>query len=146
MKNELTPQIAALYIGQKCTVTSKNSSFLSDYYGDGESVTITPNFLQEIVNGRCEVILHLRPLDSLTEAEARELYKIKYGETWEKSFHDINIKVSPCLENFWKSDIELYNDEGKLLIGSPAIWLKLLSWGFDLFGLIDQGLAKPLNQ
>lgn len=29
-------------------------------------------------------------------------------------------------------------------IGSPRIWLYLLSKGFDLFGLIEQGLAKSV--
>jgi len=39
----------------------------------------------------------------------------------------------------------LYAPEGKLLIGSPAVWLHLLSLGFDLFGLIDAGLAKEIT-
>ena len=138
--DKITPQIAALYLGQKCTYSSKvltedieteiNARVLSDVEGDIAFASITP---------------HLRRLESLTEDEARELYGVKYGEKWEKSFHDISINVSPCIENFWKEDIELYAPEGKLLIGSPAVWLKLLEWGIDLFGLIDAGLAKEIK-
>ncbi len=90
-------------------------------------------------------ILHLRPLSSLTEAEARELYEIKYCEAWGVDFERLGMEVESCLERFWKEDIELYAPEGKLLIGSPAVWLHLLSLGFDLFGLIDAGLAKEIT-
>ena len=127
MKNELTPQISAMYLGQKCTVTGKDAPILYTYYGDGESVTITPNFLQEIANGRCEVILHLRRLESLTEAEARELYAGNDKETV-KDLHWWITKRSPNEVSF-----------------NPTAWLYLLSLGIDLFQGIESGWAKPLE-
>ena len=138
----ITPQIAALYLGQKCTVTGNNSAILSAYYGDGESVTIIPNFLQELVNGRCEAVLHLRPLSTITEVEAREVYLAFYGVPYkqEKSFSKIS-----CV-GFWGMNVE--GVVGSIIsghIGSPAIWLKLLEMGFDMFGLIESGLAKEIG-
>jgi len=133
----ITPQIAALYLGHKCTYDSKALIHTIE-------TEINARVLSDMEDGFATVTPHLRRLESMTEEEAREVYKIRYGETWEKSFHDINLEVSPCLENFWKEYIELYSPEGSLLIGFPDVWLHLLSKGFDLFGLIDAGLAKEI--
>ena len=63
------------------------------------------------------------------------MYEIKYGEAWKDA--DVS-----CIAYFWEEDIELYAPEGKLLIGTPAVWLRLLQMGFDLFGGIEAGWAK----
>lgn len=142
MIDKITPQIAALYLGQKCEPTGKDSIFLAAYYGDGSLVPIIPNFVQEIANDRCEVILHLRRLESITEDEARELYKVRYLEGW--CVNDSK-DVYPALDCFWENHSELFTPEKVFLVGHPPTWLYLLSKGFDLFGLIDAGLAKEIE-
>lgn len=136
MIDKITPQIAALYLGQKCEPTGKDSIFLAAYYGDGSLVPIIPNFVQEIANDRCEVILHLRRLESITEEEARELYHVSEGVEWGLD--------SSCLINYWLDYEEDYYQGSDRNIGNPAAWIYLLSKGFDLFGLIDAGLAKEI--
>jgi hypothetical protein len=135
----LTPKIAALHLGQQCNVIY-NAQII------GPSIRkIDCDVIHWLESGSIEILPHLRRMDSLTEAEARELYEIKYGEAWGVDFERLGMEVESCLERFWKEDIELYAPEGKLLIGSPAVWLHLLSLGFDLFGLIDAGLAKEIT-
>ena len=119
MKNELTPQIAAMYIGQKCTVTGKDAFSLSAYYGDGGAVTITPNFMQEWVNGRCGIILHLRPLSAMTEEEKTT------GNVW---------ACNP--ETYPSAQIGFY---------TPDEFIYLIGKGFDIFGGIEAGWAKEIE-
>ena len=83
------------------------------------------------------IVLHLRPLSSLTEAEARELFLVYYGVEFTQ-------KSKTALEWF-----SMHIEPGSATVlkdhvGSPAVWLHLLSLGFDLFGLIDAGLAKEI--
>ena len=142
----LTPQILALYLGQKCEFPS-NGDIQYGFIGSVNNagfLTVNWGLIESGKRACHEVTPHLRRLESLTEAEARELYEIKYGEAWGVDFERLGMEVESCLERFWKEDIELYAPEGKLLIGSPAVWLYLLSLGFDLFGLIDAGLAKEI--
>lgn len=143
----LTPQILALYLGQKCEFPS-NGDIQYGFIGSVNNagfLTVNWGLIESGKRACHEVTPHLRRLESLTEAEARELYEIKYGEAWGVDFERLGMEVESCLERFWKEDIELYAPEGKLLIGSPAVWLYLLSLGFDLFGLIDAGLAKEIT-
>lgn len=133
---KITPQIAALYLWQKCEVLGDKSAMLSDYYGDGSQVVITPNFIQEISNGRCEIIPNLRRLESLTGDEANEIHLIIYGREY--------AGTTPIKEWFFLK-LPGESDVMQDAIGKPYVWLYLLSKGFDLFGLIDQGLAKDVN-
>lgn len=146
MIDKITPQIAALYLGQKCEPTGKDSIFLAAYYGDGSLVPIIPNFVQEIANDRCEVILHLRRLESITEEEARELYKIENHEAWNTQKYSQGEHLNgSCLDKWWNTLLEdVYIQNSAFSIGNPAVWLYLLSKGFDLFGLINAGLAKEI--
>lgn len=66
--------------------------------------------------------LILRPLSSITQAERDEYKELGSGYAWDD--HD---------ERYCKS---CYLD-----IGEPHIWVWLLSKAFDLFGLIEAGLA-----
>ena len=149
----LTPQILALYIGQKCDFEREGKTVTGNIWGVFSSGIVRLTSVIESIGNEIEyntrtfeqITPHLCRLDSLTEAEARELYEIKYGEAWGVDFERLGMEVESCLERFWKEDIELYAPEGKLLIGSPAVWLHLLSLGFDLFGLIDAGLAKEIT-
>ena len=62
MKNELTPQILSMYVGQKCDVDWDS--------GFKEETVIVHRVLSWIDEGQCVVTPHLRPLSSLTEAKA----------------------------------------------------------------------------
>lgn len=124
---ELTPQILRLYAGQKFTI---------QYNGEGYSS-----------------MPHLRRLSSLTEDEARELFKISRGEEWDYQYNSSlankerkNGKIWSCLENWWAGDYEMFDENGNWIIGDPTAWLYLLSKGFDLFGLIEAGLAKEVDK
>ena len=144
---KITPQIAALYIGQEATLSYDNEPNKT-----GVLTTIRPVFYDRwplgfeipdlgLVYYGCEnVMFHLRRLKSLTESEAREMYRIASGMVWEKR------SDRSCLKEWWQRGIEDSVLNEWLCIGIPAVWLKLIEWGFDLFGLIDAGLAKEIEK
>lgn len=123
---ELTPQIVAFYIGQPYQVFNFNGEPFSDPTPIGCREIVA--FREDGFRGQFKPIL--RRLESLTEAEARELYEVQ-NDGWYWS------DEGSAVEHFF-GGFDL--DEGELLCGSK-VWLKLLSWGFDLFGLIDSGVA-----
>lgn len=139
MIKEVTPQIAALYLGQKCDV-----EWLIDYKSCGiqkgvvwTDIVFEDFMLKWIAQKDVKIIPYLRRLSSITDEEALDLYNIKFGESvvrnWPSALH-------------WWHDLngdELWVMEAQ--IGNPRIWLYLLSKGFDLFGLIDAGLAKEVQ-
>jgi len=134
----ITPQIAALYLGQKCDVTWLYTD-PTDVFLKGEvwhDTTIGTSHIKRLGEDHISIIPHLRRLESITEEEARELYKVENGVVW-------NVKSS-CKE-YYNSYDENYDSNLSTLIGEPSAWLYLLSKGFDLFGLIDAGLAKDVN-
>lgn len=45
-----------------------------------------------------------------------------------------------------ESKMDFKRSAMEFFVGSPAVWLKLLSWGMDLFGLIEAGWAKEVTQ
>ena len=123
---KFTPQIAALYLGQKCQSPEGEGIILGvDNVGNVEVEfgIMGPDFSQIYEVG--EILPILRRLDSLTESEARELTGKKNDA----------LKIW----NGWQTGPRADYDQEQ--IGEPSAWLKLLSWGFDLFGLIDSGLA-----
>ena len=135
MENKLTPQIAALYLGQKCQSPEGEGIILGvDNVGNVEVEfgIMGPDFSQIYEVG--EILPILRRLDSLTENEARELYKVCYPS-------DTELDAESFLGDWWNKYDEWYVKTKYFIFGKPAAWLKLLSWGFDLFGLIDSGLA-----
>lgn len=130
----LTPQIAALYAGQKATRLKNRWDFtLEGVVGSG--AYCVDGYVCPVHN----IVLHLRPLSSLTESEARELYTLASGMIWEK------VSNQPCLDNWWNRTTEECFKKTWHCIGIPAVWLHLLSKGFDIFGLIDEGLAKEIT-
>lgn len=128
---ELTAQTAALYLGQKFQ-TPDGVGALVGVYSDGivkiEFGAFGPDFVVSHTLPFVKPIL--RRIESLTEAEARELYEVQ-NEGW------YWVEEGSAVEHFF-GGFDL--DEGELLCGSK-VWLKLLSWGFDLLGLIDAGVA-----
>lgn len=136
--DKITPQIAALYLGQKASLY-----WDGEFDREGTMVVIQPednhtNGLGFITEGfgvlyyRFEdVKLHLRSLESITEEECRELVLAFTGEP----FPDVNWTA----KNWWLS---IQKTSSFNLIASTGILLILLSKGFDLFDLIPSGLAK----
>ena len=135
MKNELTPQIAAMYLGQKCTVKTGP-------YGQREKMLAPADII--LMPGLL-VTPHLRPLSSLTEAEARELYEIVNGEKWDTSIDHV-FGAPTAIYDWWNNFEEFYEDGGgSMIMGFPFAFLKLLEWGMDLFGGIEAGWAKEIE-
>lgn len=138
MIDKITPQIAALYLGQKCTAT-----WIANYkpwvVGDAYDTDINHERIGLLEDEYILIEPHLRRLESITEDEARELFEISNGYKPDKN------KFVSCLD-WWnmRNVIDDYSNK-EIEIGNPAAWLYLLSKGFDLFGLIDAGLAKEIN-
>lgn len=152
MIKEITPQIAGLYLGGKCEITSVPSWYSRTVNQDhrvGAIVPLTTLLLGSIERSETDLtfVLCLRPLESLTESEARELYEIRQGEKWEfrPEWLDDEEPDLSCLRDWWNGLDEYFVDGSVYMLGSPQVWLKLLSWGFDLFGLIQAGLAKEVT-
>lgn len=151
---KITPQIAALYIGQKCEYPNDDGGeivcFLTGVASDGIETTykrkrdgVCGDILSWKQNSPTQkrfagnVKFHLRSPDTLTEKECRMLYHLETGETWFDHYGGEE-NAPPC-KNFW------FEDEYKGPTGSPLVWLKMLEMGIDLFGLIPAGLAKEIG-
>jgi len=137
----LTQQIAAMYLGQKCDIKWLYTDTLDGAFKVGDvwfDSKIHGAHIVRLEREEVQITLHLRRLDSLTEAEARELYEVYYGieyvgTKW-TALEWFSLHIEPASATVLKDHI-----------GSPAAWLHLLSLGFDLFGLIDAGLAKEIT-
>lgn len=123
----ITPQIAAMYLGQ--TWESKNGKTMR-LVGVQIGVSHQKPLLCEYevfgdwarLRFDCDEILpHLRRLESMTEAEGQTLYDSTDGTS------------------------QFSGDFAKMVVGLPLVWLKLLEMGFDLFGLIEAGFAKEIG-
>lgn len=128
---KITPQIAALYLGVSCENSAGSTYTLSNtdiYSASSDSEPWR------------KLTLLLRRLESLTEDEARELYGLATGMVWEKR------SSGSCLFNWLFAQKKDTMQSIYHCIGTPDVWLKLLEWGVDLFGLIDAGLAKEVSK
>ena len=134
MIDKITPQIAAMFLGQKCDVEFLCSDKIDSAFEVGDiwpDSTIHGRHLSRVKAGEVKLTPHLRRLESMTEEEAREIIKLYKGR---------DAKLGDNLCDLWEKQTCDIEDA----IGSPAVWLYLLSKGFDLFGLIDAGLAKEI--
>lgn len=130
MKPELTAQILGMYIGRPCDAELRTDYTLT------VTVVITPVLIWYYDSGSVKVTPHLRRLESITEDEAENMYSIAGWSSGKWSKFDF-LSNEPVINDYLSHEI---------LIGNPAAWLYLLSRGFDLFGLIDAGLAKEVEQ
>lgn len=133
---KMTPQIAGMLIGQKAELfwdgqldrvgklveihQEKKGSNGLGFYTEDMGLLFYPYK---------DVVFLLRSLDSITEEEARYLYK---GAGCE------NEKIKDLRE--W-----IINKSAEQILFTPTAWIYLLSKGFDLFGLIEAGLAKEIK-
>lgn len=120
-----------MYIGRPCDVLDTDGEFL--YSG----ILSLPN-IDYWVREMYVLRPHLRRLKSITEEECREVFKLVYGTPWDNGEN--------CLKDWFLEVFNAFNFGKHLAIGTPSAWLYLLSKGFDLFGLIDAGLAEEVSE
>lgn len=142
LQQKITPQIAAMYLGQKYNWIYSQSP--SEFYTPDKIPLITPKVVDCIGAGIIEIKPHLRRLESITEQEAREVFLVSNDVRWEDARKRFPISYS-CLESWWKTHNEYFFEIKEVVLGDPSAWLYLLSRGFDLFGLIESGLAKEIH-
>lgn len=135
-KIKLTDQILRLYVGR--------------FFSNGENkVEIVGNIRLGLDSswGIEQMMPHLRKLSSITENEALELYDIVYGGKFEPKYFarskQPGIMCETVLE--WGQSLQHVLDSG-YFAATPAEFLYLTSKGFDLFGLINAGLAKEVSE
>lgn len=136
---KITPQIAALYLGQKCNIEWLITD-PDDVFMKGEKwydSTIIGATITRLEKNELTITPYLHRLESITENEAQECFKIDNKINWKSE--------TSCIMSWWKDKDEWYHTNMSHVIGEPEIWLYLLSKGFDLFNLIDNGLAKDIN-
>jgi hypothetical protein len=130
----LTAADLALYLGQ-------------EYVIEGRAMhhKITPQLLATVtadsdVAGLLQILL--RPLSDLTEAEARECYRLAYGKEWMRpEWADKYDPYCSCLSKLTECESEYETNDLAEFKGRPAVWRYLLSIGIDLFDWIPAGLA-----
>jgi len=128
---KITPQIAALYLGQKCDV-----KWQLPFHDESawEGIDIDNSVIEKLSLLYIEITPHLRRINSITEEEAQEVYLLTTGHEWKALSSD---RIMP--KQFGITGLNM-------AIGSPAAWLYLLGKGFDIFGLIPAGLAKDISK
>lgn len=138
MRAELTPQIAAMYLGCEVDVANQPEQIpkvgvLSAVRSDGTCSLLFPRVkgLGITIHAK-DATLILRRLQNITEDEAKALYLIRYPN---------EAPPANTLHDWWNEFDEFYIPQRIISCGRPEIWLHLLSKHFDLFGLIDAGLA-----
>lgn len=132
-KVELTPQILRMYVGRDCQVTH---NVIYETSQIDEVLLIAHNAKN------AKVIPHLRPLSSITEDEANEFWKVSNVGDFAPNPID-GIDQDTPLQWFEA----FYSRWGVLhTVYTAPEFLYLLSKGFDLFGLIEAGLAKEVDK
>lgn len=126
-----------LFLGAPCKLLS--NGFDNQHNGEygivmGASIS---NGMVEVLPGHWwniqDTQLSLRPISSLTESEARELYGLVNEKGW--AFSDNESENGSCLKEWWQ--VGDYMDKAAVVV----IYRWLLLHYFDLFGWIDAGLA-----
>lgn len=114
---------------------------------EGWRCNLTDEQIQENYSGHLDIKLILRPLTDILNTEAHEVYKMYFekemaldfsGDTGSAYFNpkQVRIKAEHAIRIFNGEDYET-GDFMKVISLVPY----LLKQGFDLFGLIDAGLA-----
>lgn len=144
-QNELTAADFALYLGCEVEWMRERGYFLAGINTGQENfnpVGLVSEQMEPVWVKFDEITPILRPLSDMTEEEARDVYYIRNGEVfnprpeyWPENHADIS-----ALDDL-RSDVELYQEDIRFVIGEPAAWHYLLAHHFDLFGWIDAGLA-----
>jgi|688.fasta_scaffold1181685_2 hypothetical protein len=135
-KVELTKQILRLYVGREATI------YRGDIYVHVLEIKNVDIFLLDSYR----YIPHLRRLSSITEDEANEFWELtndrEFSKPYSDDFYDLTEykTVSEWFNAFygkWGVLQTFYN---------ASEFLYLTGRGFDLFGLIEAGLANEVSE
>jgi hypothetical protein len=137
---ELTEQILRLYVGRKCTILSQSGYKM---------------FVRDIDNGVFwefepfefdRITPHLRRLSSITEEEANEFWALTNDRDFSKPYSDnfYDLTEYKTVSEWFNA---FYGKYGVLqTFYNASEFLYLTGKGFDLFGLIEAGLAKEVSE
>lgn len=143
---KITPQILSCYCGSYAQFYGASDYWTMYSVGVSGAVVLKNGLHTQVVhedNLSIEYDLHLRRLESITEDEAKELFAIESDDKFVNSiYHEsyTNFGLGFSDEKEWALDSFL-----QPRFFSPEQFLYLLSRGFDLFNLIDAGLAKEIT-
>lgn len=162
---KLDSKLAALYLGAEVQVIWVNEKWAGYMKLDmNKPRSVTPQFLALLadkINGEplIEAKLLLRPLSDMKEEEAIETFKLKWLNP--HSNHEwISIKMkmeeSVFMNPGWRVEAKYRqnkNSKENTMLGTlsmnnfqPLSFQYLLSKSFDLFSLIDSGLALDITK
>ena len=144
-----------LYLGCECKIVwideqyryKKMTAYDLEIWYEGCVGVLTEYMLWLSSQGKMKFELHLRPLSDILNTEAYEVYKIYFGKEAALDFSGdtgsayftpkkVRVKAEHALQIFNGEDYET-GDFMKVIELVPY----LLSKHFDLFGLIEAGLA-----
>lgn len=137
MKPQLTTQILNLYINHAWCIVDGQSEY------SGGDWRISHRIAEQFARGQIKVMPVLRPLNTITQQEAKEYYHLEADTPFEESIHYFANAFAYCgyaTEQEWAL-------AGFLppLFTHPSQTLYLCSKAFDIFGLIEAGFAKEAN-
>lgn len=136
--DKITPQIAALYFGQKCE-TEYGTGVVDGVFKNGKICVQHEESISILLPENATLLL--RRLESITEEEAREVFVLINGRSWALNAAEYSCKDN-WLNGISANKIMTCRDE---ILGYPLVWLYLLEKGFDLLDLIGKGLAKKIQ-
>lgn len=109
----------------------------SEIEGNFKGIAQLPVYNKEFPNGSAGFKPILRPLSDLTKEVEIDNKKFIPKDYIEKSFNE---RFKPVLWDTWFEDIEEYRYSWPY-----GLIILLFQWHFDVFGLIDEGLAIDIN-
>ena len=132
-------KLISKYLGYKTKCILKTEK----YNYDGMISVLSPPYVLDFYNNECEIKLILRPLSDLSKNANRKDFANK------TYLHELQFILSEIY-----SEIDIIAFIQKIKYSSPDFILKqvpyfvlqkLIEWGFDVFGLIESGLAIDKN-
>lgn len=107
----------------------------------GERTIINTRVLHNVINDLANVKPILRPLSDMTDEEIRMMFVLKGYNN--ENFKPTRVKIDDLFIQFEidGDEYEYQCDYQHLITMRPNQFTYLLKQGFDLFGLIDAGLA-----
>jgi hypothetical protein len=135
-KVELTKQILRLYVGREATI------YRGDIYVHILEIKNVDIFLLDSYR----YIPHLRRLSSITEEEANEFWALTNDREFSKPYSDnfYDLAEYKTVSEWFNA---FYGKWGVLhTFYNASEFLYLTGKGFDLFGLIEAGLAKEVSE
>lgn len=131
-----------LYLGQRVEVMPAQSKSYSGQLQqidiNGYCILADESITRHAYFQYCKLIL--RPLNSMTEEEAKDLAHIYTG----LKITYVRITDGQVIFNYLEGD-QVHENVLDVEIVNPDSFRYLLSKGFDLFGLIDAGLAIEIS-